>query len=92
MIGEPRLQLEAAGNGYVDGVDLTVRGGEVVGVAGLQGSGRTELVESVFGVTPLRRGAVLLDGEPVVADDHHASRFAQGWRWSPRIARRRGCR
>jgi ABC-type sugar transport system ATPase subunit len=65
VIGEPRLQLEAAGNGYVDGVDLTVRGGEVVGVAGLQGSGRTELVESVFGVTPLRRGAVLLDGEPV---------------------------
>jgi ribose transport system ATP-binding protein len=64
-VGEPRLELRGAGNGYVDGIDLTLRAGEVVGVSGLQGSGRTELLEAVFGVTPLTRGQMLLDGTPV---------------------------
>jgi ABC-type sugar transport system ATPase subunit len=63
--GEPRLELRGAGNGYVDGIDLTLRAGELVGVAGLQGSGRTELLEAIFGVNPFTRGAVLLDGQPV---------------------------
>jgi ABC-type sugar transport system ATPase subunit len=62
--GEPRLELRRAGNGYVDGVDLTLRAGEIVGVAGLQGSGRTELLEAIFGVRPLTRGEMLLDGRP----------------------------
>jgi ABC-type sugar transport system ATPase subunit len=61
-VGEPRLELRGAGNGYVDAVDLTVRAGEIVGVAGLQGSGRTELLEGVFGVRPLTRGELLVDG------------------------------
>ncbi|QEO13987.1 sugar ABC transporter ATP-binding protein [Agromyces intestinalis] len=61
-LGAPRLELRAAGNAYVDSVDLEVRAGEIVGVAGLQGSGRTELVEAVFGITPFTRGSMLLDG------------------------------
>jgi ABC-type sugar transport system ATPase subunit len=64
-VGEPRLELRGAGNGYVDNIDLTLRAGEVVGISGLQGSGRTELLEAVFGVTPLTRGELLLDGRPV---------------------------
>ncbi|GAA1918108.1 sugar ABC transporter ATP-binding protein [Nocardioides lentus] len=63
--GEARLELRGAGNGYVDGVDLTLRAGEIVGVAGLQGSGRTELLEAVFGVTPLTRGEMVLAGRAV---------------------------
>jgi ribose transport system ATP-binding protein len=63
--GEPRLELRGAGNGYVDGIDLTLRGGEIVGVAGLQGSGRSELMEAIFGVRPFTRGAMLVDGRPV---------------------------
>ena len=63
-VGEPRLELRDAGNGYVDGIDLTLRAGEIVGVSGLQGSGRTELLEAVFGVRPLTRGEMLLDGKP----------------------------
>ena len=64
-LGEPRLELRGAGNGYVDGIDLELRAGEIVGVAGLQGSGRTELVEALFGIAPFTRGELLLDGRPV---------------------------
>ena len=61
-VGEPLLELRGAGNGYVDGVDLQLRAGEIVGVAGLQGSGRTELLEALFGVTPLTRGEMRVAG------------------------------
>ena len=64
-VGAPRLELRGAGNGYVDGIDLTLRAGEIVGVAGLQGSGRTELMEAVFGVTPFTRGTMTLNERPV---------------------------
>ena len=64
-VGAPLLELRDAGNGYVDGVDLVLRAGEVVGLSGLQGSGRTELLEAVFGVTPLTRGTLLVDGREV---------------------------
>ena len=60
--GETLLELRDAGNGYVDAIDLTLRGGEIVGISGLQGSGRTELLEAIFGVRPLTRGEMLLAG------------------------------
>ncbi|WP_350347813.1 sugar ABC transporter ATP-binding protein [Agromyces sp. G08B096] len=63
--GAPRLELRGAGNDYVDGVDLEVRAGEIVGIAGLQGSGRTELVEAIFGIAPFTRGSMRLDGREV---------------------------
>ncbi len=61
-VGEPLLELRGAGNGYVDGIDLTLRAGEIVGVAGLQGSGRTELLEAIFGVRPFTRGQMTVVG------------------------------
>ncbi len=64
-VGEPGLELRGAGNGYVDGIDLTLRAGEIVGVAGLQGSGRTELLEAIFGVRPLTRGEMKVAGKVV---------------------------
>ncbi len=63
--GETALELKDAGNGYVDAVDLSLRGGEIVGISGLQGSGRTELLEAIFGVRPLTRGEMVLAGKPV---------------------------
>ncbi|MGA7149439.1 MAG: sugar ABC transporter ATP-binding protein [Microbacterium sp.] len=65
VVGEPRLELRGCGNSYVDGVSLTLRSGEIVGVAGLQGSGRTELVEGIFGVETFSRGSMVLDGKPL---------------------------
>src|SRR5678815_4951604 len=46
-------------------IDLTVRAGEIVGLAGLVGCGRTQLAHTVFGLTPADRGDVLLRGKPV---------------------------
>jgi L-arabinose transport system ATP-binding protein len=43
-------------------VDLTVRRGEVVGLAGLIGAGRTELAKSIAGVSPLHSGTIEVDG------------------------------
>lgn len=63
--GEPRLTITSAGNAYLDGVDLELRAGEIVGVAGLQGSGRTELAEAIFGAIPFSRGRMEVDGKPV---------------------------
>jgi simple sugar transport system ATP-binding protein len=50
----------------VDGVDLVVRAGEVLGVAGVQGNGQTELVEAVMGLRRPRAGTVYLDNENLV--------------------------
>jgi ribose transport system ATP-binding protein len=61
-----RTMLEVRGlRGYVvDNVDLAARGGEVLGIAGLTGSGREELLPLIFGATR-RGGEVLVDGTPI---------------------------
>jgi ABC-type uncharacterized transport system ATPase subunit len=50
----------------VDGIDLVVRAGEVLGVAGVQGNGQTELVEAVMGLRAPRAGSVQLDNEDLI--------------------------
>jgi ribose transport system ATP-binding protein len=46
-------------------IGFVIRPGEVVGLAGLMGAGRTELAEALFGVRPLLEGELYLDGRPV---------------------------
>ena len=50
----------------VDGVDLVVRAGEVLGIAGVQGNGQTELVEAIIGLRAPRAGSILLDNEDLI--------------------------
>jgi simple sugar transport system ATP-binding protein len=60
------LELEDLGlKGAYTGVSFKLRRGEIVGVTGLLGSGRTEIAESLFGVLPHETGVVRIDGEPV---------------------------
>ncbi|SEF18632.1 sugar ABC transporter ATP-binding protein [Jiangella alba] len=65
--GDVRLEIRGGGNEQLDGIDLDVRGGEIVALAGLQGSGRTEIAHALFGVDRFTRGTVRLDGRPLTA-------------------------
>jgi rhamnose transport system ATP-binding protein len=47
-------------------VSFDVSGGEIVGIFGLVGSGRSEVIEAIFGVAPAATGTVTIDGRPVV--------------------------
>ncbi len=58
-IGEAVLEVRGLeGRKLPRGVDLTLRRGEVLGLAGIVGAGRTELLRAVFGLDPVRRGSV----------------------------------
>ncbi len=83
--GSPVLELEhvnvmgARGQLAVRDLSFTVHAGEIVGVAGIQGNGQTELVQAIAGLCHPRSGRILLDGQDIT-------------RASPRhIAQRGGC-
>lgn len=63
---QPVLEVRKAGRDgeFVD-IDLTLNRGEILGITGLLGSGRTELALALFGMNPLEQGQTLLDGKPV---------------------------
>lgn len=64
--GAPVLQVEGLTTPTgLQNVALTVGRGEVVGLFGLIGSGRTELARALFGLDPVEHGRVLVDGRPV---------------------------
>jgi rhamnose transport system ATP-binding protein len=69
--GDERLRVESLSlTGKFEGVSFAVRAGEVVTLAGLVGSGRTEIAEAIFGITPPTSGSVYVDGKAVrVADN-----------------------
>jgi ribose transport system ATP-binding protein len=61
--GEARLRVgHLSLAGKFSDVSFEVRAGEVVGIAGLAGAGRTELVEAIFGARPADSGEILLNG------------------------------
>jgi rhamnose transport system ATP-binding protein len=62
------LELRGVGcrESGIRGVSLSVRAGEILGLAGLMGAGRTELARVLFGLTPADAGEVRLRGQPVV--------------------------
>ncbi|GER23752.1 ribose ABC transporter ATP-binding protein [Zafaria cholistanensis] len=62
--GATVLQLEGVVCGSAPPVDLSARAGEIVGLYGLVGSGRTRLLETVFGVRNRRGGRIVVDGVP----------------------------
>ncbi len=75
--------------GGVRDVSLEVRAGEVVGMAGLVGAGRTELARVLFGITPADSGEILLNGERVTINSTQEA-VAHGIAYVPEDRRRHG--
>jgi len=64
-VGDEVLRVEGLSGGPVREVSFSVRAGEIVGLTGLVGAGRSEVARLVFGADPKRAGRILLDGAPV---------------------------
>ncbi|GAA1653559.1 ABC transporter ATP-binding protein [Georgenia ruanii] len=63
---EDLVVLDAGGAAVVDHLSFSVRRGEILAVAGVQGNGQTELTETILGLTKPASGAVRLDGEDLL--------------------------
>lgn len=64
--GTPLLRTDNLSlKGCFEHISLSIHPGEIVGLTGLLGSGRTELAEALFGLTPATSGEIYRDGEPV---------------------------
>ncbi|MDQ0886486.1 ribose transport system ATP-binding protein [Paenibacillus sp. V4I9] len=65
-LGEEKLTVNGlTQKGKLHDISLSVRAGEIVGIAGLMGAGRTELAKALFGVTSIDRGTISINGKPV---------------------------
>lgn len=63
-LGSTRLQVEnLTSKGSFEGISFSVKQGEILGVAGLMGAGRTEIMEAIFGYRSISSGKVLIDGK-----------------------------
>ena len=71
--GETLLRISGGGNAFVSDIDLDLRAGEVVGIAGLEGSGKSALARAIFGDEPLTRGRMELAGRTVALRNPRAA-------------------
>lgn len=66
QIGEVVLSVRhLSSSGLFEDINFDLRKGEILGLAGLMGAGRTEMVESIFGLRKLERGEIYLHGKKV---------------------------
>jgi rhamnose transport system ATP-binding protein len=89
--GEPVLEIEhlSSADAGLDDVSLTVRRGEIVGLSGLVGAGRTELARVLFGLAKRDRGRVAVAGRDVTPRSPHDA-IAAGIAYLPEDRRRHG--
>jgi len=80
------LSCAAAG---VHDVSLEIRAGEILGLSGLVGAGRTELARTLFGLTPADHGEIILNGQPVTISSPQEA-VAHGIAYVPEDRRRHG--
>lgn len=67
VLGDTVLEVEGLTRaGVLDDVSFSVRSGEILGLAGLRGAGRTEVARAVYGADPLDSGTVTVNGRPLV--------------------------
>jgi rhamnose transport system ATP-binding protein len=89
-IGEPVLEVRGLNRaGVFHDIDLTVRAGEIVGLAGLVGAGRSEVARAVFGVDPYDSGSVTVAGTKVRGHDPRSA-IRAGMAFIPEDRRKQG--
>jgi len=65
-VGQERLRVEGlTRRGHFEDISFALHEGEIVGLTGLVGAGRTEVARAIFGADPIDRGTVYLNGEEV---------------------------
>ncbi len=64
-IGDVRFDVRGLIGGGVEDISFSVKSGEVLGLAGLMGAGRTEVARLLFGADSQKRGEIIIDGIPV---------------------------
>ena len=64
-VGKVRLVVKELSSPSFNNINFTIHEGEIVGFAGLVGSGRSNVARAIFGDEPYDRGEILLDGKPV---------------------------
>jgi rhamnose transport system ATP-binding protein len=90
-IGDEALEVRrlCCRNAGVRDVSISVRRGEILGIAGLVGSGRTQLAETIFGLTPADSGEIQISGIAVRIDSPQAA-IAHGIGYVPEDRRQHG--
>ncbi len=88
--GPPLLEVDGLSRaGFLHDVSLTVAGGEIVGLAGLVGSGRSELARAIFGADPVDEGTITIAGTQLGAGAPHKS-FEAGLAMLPESRKEQG--
>jgi ribose transport system ATP-binding protein len=64
-LGEPRLEAQALRTPYVHDVSFSLARGEILGLGGVVGSGRTRIARALFGIDRILGGDILIDGRPL---------------------------
>lgn len=79
--GEEILRVEGLGKtGFFADVSFSVRRGEVLGLTGLVGAGRTEVCQAIFGITPYDKGRIFLKGQEIkIKSPLHAMKLGIGY-------------
>ena len=90
-VGEVVLEVRKLGSrsAGISNIDFDLRAGEILGIAGLVGSGRTQLAETLFGITPADEGAIGVRGQ-ILRIESPAKAIRMGIGYVPEDRRRHG--
>jgi ribose transport system ATP-binding protein len=89
-VGDPVIEARSLRGTVLRGVDVTIRGGEIVGVTGLLGCGRSELTRLLTGAQQPADGELLVDGKPTTFSSPRAA-IGAGVAFVPQDRRNQGC-
>ncbi len=88
--GEALLELRGLGRtGTFRDISFTLRRGEIVGMSGLIGAGRSEVAQAIFGIAPATEGCILIAGRPTAIPDSSTA-IARGIIYVPEERRSQG--